>query len=419
MRRAADPGPAVIRNLRRSGSQLAIQDRVFDLDSIPGVFLIAAGKAAVRMSAVALDVLSDHVRQGIVIHRDEAYQPPRADFQSFYAGHPLPDRISLKAGSAVCSMLAETKSGDLVLCLISGGASAMMECIPPGVKLAELIDLTQRLLMSGAPINEINDVRKALSTIKGGGLLSLAAPATVAGLILSDVVGDPLQDIGSGPSVPQHVSRSKARAVLERQGLWGFAAPSIRSSLASERVAALEYPNPVNVIIACNRDLQLAAGKAASELGFIVEIHEEPIQGEARVVGESIAALPCRHVAGGGGCAHIYGGETTVTVAGEGLGGRNQELALAAALVLDGGSGITLMSLASDGVDGPTDAAGAIVDGETCARIRAGRIDPLAALAGNDSYHALGAAGALIPGGPSGTNLNDVVVLLKYGSSQV
>jgi len=420
IRRAADPGPAVRRNLHRSGSQLAIQDRIFDLESTPHLYLLAIGKAAVRMSEAALEILPDQIFKGIVVHRERAYQPPRADLLSFYAGHPLPDQISLDAGKAVASMLGETEPRDLVLCLISGGASAMVEHAPPGIELAELIELTQRLLKSGAPIEDINTVRKALSLIKGGGLLSLAAPATVAGLILSDVVGDHLPDIGSGPSVPQSVSRAEARTVLERLGLWEAAAPAIKRSLASEPVLVGGYPDPVNVIIATNRDLLLAASEAAGGLGFSVEVNEEPLQGEARAVGEQIAARACAHATKAPGTsARIYGGETIVTVIGDGLGGRNQELALAAALVLDGQSGITLMAFASDGVDGPTDAAGAIIDGKTCARMRACGIDPRSMLSRNDSYHALEAAGALIRSGPSRTNLNDVVVLLDYGSGQV
>ncbi|MGB3400417.1 MAG: DUF4147 domain-containing protein, partial [Candidatus Deferrimicrobiaceae bacterium] len=341
------------------------------------------------------------------------------DIQSFCAGHPFPDRISLEAGSAVASMLAETKPSDLVLCLISGGTSAMLEYASPGIELAELIDLNQRLLKSGAPIGDINSVRKALSLIKGGGLLSLAAPATIAGLILSDVVGDRLTDIGSGLSVPQNVSRSEARTLLEQLGLWEATAPSIKRTLTSEPILIGGYPDPINVIIASNRDLLLAASETAGELGFSVDVDEQPLLGEARAVGAQIAVRARTPPTEVHGSARIFGGETTVTVIGDGLGGRNQELALAAALVLDGQPGITLMSLASDGVDGPTDAAGAIIDGETCARIRASGIDPHSALSLNDSYHALDAAGALLRSEPSGTNLNDVVVLLKYGSGQV
>jgi glycerate 2-kinase len=420
IQRASQPGPAVRQALRRSVSTLAIQDRVYKLEATSHIFLLAVGKASVSMLEAAEEILPHDIYQGIVVHRDPTFRSARPEIQSFFAGHPLPDQASLEAGGALAEMLGKTLPQDLVLCLVSGGTSAMLEYLPPGITLPELIDLTQRLLKCGAPIKAINTVRKALSMIKGGGLLSLAAPAQVASLILSDIVGDPLEDIGSGLTVPQAVSRSDARSILERLDLWEVTAPAIKGRLSAPPAASLKYPDPLNVVIASNRNLLLAASDAAEMLGFAVDLNEAPLEGEARDVGERIARRALSRRTGlHGPSAYIYGGETTVTVTGDGLGGRNQELALAAALVIDGQPGMSLMSFASDGVDGPTDAAGAIIDGGTCDRIRARGIDPGAALLQNDSYTALEAVSALIKIGSSGTNLNDVVVLLDYGPGKI
>lgn len=416
---AADPGRAVRRSLVREGTQLRVQGHTFDLASVPHVFMLAVGKAAVGMAEAAMELLPDHIHGGIIVHRQPGYQVPGTAFQVFHAGHPLPDQASLEAGGALAVMLSHTIPGDLVLCLISGGASAMIEFTLPGIELEALQELTTGLLRSGAPIEDVNSVRKALSSIKAGGLCAMAAPAITIGLILSDVIGDPLPDIGSGLTVPHRVSRSVARDLLERLGLWETAAPSIRASLGVEPASDQAFPDPVNVLLASNWDAVQAARGTASQLGFSAEVRGLPLRGKARAAGERIADQALHPQKDRLARASIYGGETTVRVTGEGLGGRNQELALAAAIKLDGKPGIALMAYATDGVDGPTNAAGAIVDGETCSRIRAQGIDPEQALSQNDSYHALDAAGCLIRSGPTGTNLNDVAVMLEYGSGQV
>jgi hydroxypyruvate reductase len=291
----------------------------------------------------------------------------------------------------------------------------MLELPKPGLCLDELQSITHSLLRSGAPIEHVNTVRTALSQSKGGGLVRMAAPAQVVGLILSDVVGNSLEAIASGPTVTGALDAVRPRQLLKKHQLWESLPRSIRQAINTHPEPLPENPAPINIIIGSNRLLVEAAQEKASELGFDPYHVVHDLVGEAREAGETIARelLECPPE-----CCLILGGETTVRVLGEGIGGRNQELALAAAIKLDGNPRAALLSAASDGIDGPTDAAGGWVDGGAIQDAKALGIDTKQALDENDSHTLLNHLGRLIKTGPTGTNVNDLVVGLKYTNGE-
>ena len=448
---AVEPAAAVRRHVRREGDApiLRVADRRYDLSSYERVFVVGGGKAAVPMAAAIADVLGGRLTGGVVVTKyghTRGWPVSGFRFQVIEAGHPVPDENSVRGAQAVADCVARATERDLVLCLISGGGSALLTLPVPGLDLADLQALTGALLRSGATINELNTVRKHWSRIKGGNLARLAAPATLVTLVLSDVVGDPLDVIASGPTVPDPTTVADAQAVLERLRETGF---FLENPVSSPLVGVWECgsvgegvlretPKPgdpafervQHVVVGSNRLAALAAVEQARRLGFNALLLSTYIEGEAREVAKVAAALAKGVRAHGDplpppACL-VWGGETTVTIRGEGKGGRNQELALAAALALDGWPGILVMALATDGSDGPTDGAGAVVTGETAARARALGLDPRAALEANDSYpffDALGKApplsspphsqgGGLIRTGPTGTNVNDLLFIL-------
>jgi len=415
---AVEPSAAVRRHVRCDGDVLAVAGHHYHLCDYARVFVVGGGKAAVPMAAAIAAILGDRLTEGVVVTKygHTIAQSPIPDLQIIEAGHPLPDENSLRGAQAVVSLVEQATGHDLVICLISGGGSALLTLPVPGLTLADLQTLTDALLRSGATINEINAVRKHLSQIKGGHLARLAAPAALVALILSDVVGDPLDVIASGPTVPDPTTIADARAVLSRYNL---------PPLGGDRGGAFrETPKPgdpifarvQNVVVGSNRLAAQAAVEKARELGFNTLLLSTYVEGEAREVARVGAALAKGVRAHGDplpppACL-VWGGETTVTVCGEGKGGRNQELALAAALALDGWPGVLVMALATDGADGLTDAAGAVVTGETMARARALRLDPHAALEANDSYALFDMLGDLVRTGPTGTNVNDLLFIL-------
>jgi hydroxypyruvate reductase len=417
--RAADPARAVREHLRLTDKALWAGPHEIPLARPARIWLIGLGKAAPAMSAAAVEILGDRLEAGIatvarhgpqgVTDPAAAVNLPRVEWVP--AEHPTPGPGSLRAGQTAARLLAEAREGDLVVVLVSGGGSALIELPLPGIRLPDLQALTRRLLASGADISEINRVRRALSQIKAGGLARLAWPARVVALILSDVVGDRLSLVASGPTVLRGADPIAARRVLQRHGLWAGAPASVRRALTRGEPDRPPAHHPLNLLMGSNRHLVDAAAQAAAGLGFQVRIVSDRMQGEARSVGARFGARLRR--ATPGSCL-IMGGETTVTVTGPGRGGRNQELALAAALALEQAPGRAVMAWASDGVDGPTDAAGAVVDGGLSARARQRGLDPQAALAGHDSYPLLQTVGALLRTGPTGTNLNDLVVGLSY-----
>jgi glycerate 2-kinase len=418
---AADPKLAVTHNLALHGSTLTVGTHEIHIKSTTRIFLVAAGKASAAMSLAALDVLGARIVKGVatVPPGSRAHLP--SHISSINAGHPLPDEGSLKAGLAAKSMLAETKPDDLVLTLISGGGSAMLEHPVSGVGLDDLRAINNLLLRSGAPIESTNTVRRALSLIKAGGLVRMASPARVVSLIMSDVVGDRLSVIASGPTVLWRRSGRKTKVaptiplspidILKHYNIWASAPENVRFALSQPSATPPRARRPINILIGCNRFVVEAAAARAASLGFKQRLITTRMRGEARDVGLRYGMTLRR--AKGPACL-LMGGETTVTVRGEGKGGRNQELALAAALALENTSDVAVMSMATDGIDGPTDAAGAIITGATVPAARVLGINPERSLEQNDAYPLLEAIDSLLIIGPTGTNLNDVVVGLTY-----
>ena len=409
---AVNPQAAVGRHLRRDDHQLLVAGQVYDLRDYEHVFVIAAGKAAVPMTAAVADILGEWMTRGVAVTKHghaEGWSCPRVNV--IEAGHPVPDDHSVRGARAVAELAEQARESDLVVCLLSGGGSALLTRPVPGVTLDDLQRMTDELLRSGATINEINAVRKHCSGIKGGHLARLVSPAPLVALILSDVIGDPLDVIASGPTVPDSTTVADARAVLERHGMadGGF----LRET---PKPGDVIFDRVQNVVVGSNRLGTRAAAERARSLGFNTLSLGSYVEGEAREVGKVAAALAKSVRADGDpleppACV-VWGGETTVTVRGEGKGGRNQELALAAALALDGWPGIFVMALATDGTDGPTDAAGATVTGETVEQARELGLDARGALEANDSYRFFDALGDLIRTGPTGTNVNDLLFIL-------
>lgn len=403
-----------------ASTSLALGD--LDLPTVVGgrVAVLAVGKAAFGMTEAAVDWLGDRVRAPdvLLVTHDEAMAS--GESRVLRSGHPLPDERGLAAAREIERRAGALGANDLALFLISGGASALLPAPPAGIALADKLEVTRQLLRGAATIHELNAVRKHLSTTKGGGLARQLRPAAVATLALSDVIDDDLSVIGSGPTAPDPSTFADARAVLERCGVLETCPESVRERFeAGARGEVEETPKPgdpifaeaVYRIVGCNRT---SVRTMAAACGKGVEVGPEPLEGEARKVGATLA----RRLATSSTRAWVAGGETTVTVRGAGKGGRNQELALSFALEAAKGplanrSDWVFLAAGTDGRDGPTDAAGGIVDAATVSRIRTAGVDPVAAMEDNDSYGALDAAGALLRTGATGTNVADVTVFLS------
>jgi glycerate 2-kinase len=392
-----------------------------DLSGIERVIVLGCGKAAASMARATESVLGDRIARGFVVVKDGHTLATRT-VELAEAGHPVPDRRGQAAAERVLALARSAGARDLVIFLISGGGSALMPAPPPPLTLEEKQDVTRRLLAAGASINELNAVRKHLSLLKGGQLARAAAPARVLTLLLSDVIGDPLDVIASGPTAPDPTTFADALDVLARRAVRDRVAPGVIERLtAGARGEIAETPKPgdpifagvTHVIVGNNRLVVDAAAAAAERVGCAPRIATTALEGEAREAAramvEQARSLPA------GSCL-IAGGETTVTVKGAGRGGRCQEFALAAAVALEGRDDLVVLAAGTDGTDGPTDAAGALVDGETLARGRAASLDPDQALADNDAHTFLAATGDLIVSGPTNTNLLDLYVVLRLPS---
>ena len=375
---------------------------------LPGnVYIVAVGKAAYSMTKAA----SEHVsyKKGIVITKYGHVKGELDRIECFEAGHPVLDENSVKATEKVMELVAGLNAEDTVLFLLSGGGSALFE--KPLVDLAELQDITGQFLACGADINEINTIRKRLSGVKGGRFAELVAPARVYSIILSDIVGDPLDMIASGPTVPDSSTCEMAKDIVRKYG--------ISLSAEAEKLLAAETPkevtNATNVVIGSVKELCRAAGKCCESLGYQVVFLTDRAGGEAREVGRMLGEIAFSHACDGEKTAFIMGGETVVHLKGNGLGGRNQEIACCAAKAVSGLGNVAVFSVGSDGTDGPTDAAGGYVDGDTMksladAGISLARFNQM--LEDNDCYHILDACDGLIKTGPTGTNVNDFSVAL-------
>ncbi|RPI48222.1 MAG: glycerate kinase, partial [Chloroflexi bacterium] len=428
------PGAAVRRQVqlvheRDEGGRLSIGGQVYDLGAVERTWVVGGGKAATAMAGALASLLGEHLAGGLVVTR-YGYADPGIDtgpIEAVEAGHPLPDGAGVAATRRLADLLRRATDRDLVLVVLSGGASALLTLPAEGLGLDDLVQATELLLRSGATISELNAVRKHLSQIKGGGLARLAAPAPVAALVLSDVVGDRLDVIASGPTSPDATTFADAWAVVERYGLVErlprAVVAHLRAGLEGGPAETLKpgealFQRVQNVIVGSNRLAAEAAVEAARRLGFNALLLSTFVEGEAREVGRVAAALAREVVTHGRPVPRpaclVWGGETTVTVRGQGKGGRNQELALAAALALEDLPGVVLLALGTDGIDGPTDAAGAVAGGLTVARARALGLDPRAYLANNDAYSFFDALGDLLRTGPTGTNVNDLLFIWVY-----
>ena len=371
----------------------------------PGrVLLVAAGKAAWQMARAAVEALGP-VDAGVVVTKYGHVQGQLPGVICYEAGHPVPDENSFRATQAALDLVAGAKETDTVLFLLSGGGSALFE--KPLIPGGELQDITQQLLACGAGIVEMNTIRKRLSAVKGGRFALACAPARVYSIVLSDILGDPLDMIASGPAVPDRSTCAQAQAIAETYGL--RLSGAARACLQQETPKALD--NVETHITGSVRELCAAAAAACGQLGYQPVLLTDHLDCEAREAGRFLADIARTHAGRGQATAYLAGGETVVRLTGHGLGGRNQELALAAAPGL-AGLPAAVFSVGSDGTDGPTDAAGGYVDGDTAAALAARGLDAGAVLADNDAYHALQAVDGLIVTGPTGTNVNDVAVVL-------
>lgn len=367
--------------------------------------VVAIGKAAWQMAAAACDTLGERIDRGVVVTKYGHLRGELTRLALYEAGHPVPDENSCRAAQAALDCVSGLTREDRVLFLVSGGGSALFE--KPLIAPEELADITRQLLACGADITEINTLRKRFSAVKGGRFAQRCAPARVLSILLSDVLGDPPDMIASGPAYPDSTTCAQAMEIAERYGL--------RLSDDARRCLSMETPKALsNVetrITGSVRQLCASAERVCAALGYEPVFLTDRLSCEAREAGAFLAAI-ARSQAGRGRRAFILGGETVVHLTGDGLGGRNQELALSAARGMDGLTGALLFSVGSDGTDGPTDAAGGWVDGNTAAALREKGIDIEQVLARNDAYHALQACGGLITTGPTGTNVNDLTVLL-------
>jgi len=428
---AADPYRATRERLALQGEKLWIGDLAYDLSATRRVRVVGMGKAGQAMGQAGVDVLGDRVQDGVIVvkHLGTGSQPGSeariGTVRLRVGGHPVPSVASVTGAQRVLECLRDGTAQDLVICLISGGGSALLAAPAQGISLEDLQTFTSALLACGATIQEFNCLRKHLDTIKGGGLARTASPAQVVSLILSDVIGSPLDVIASGPAEPDPSTYAEAWEIVEKYGLASRLPASIeavlRAGLAGERRETPKPGDPIfdrcrSILVGSNVQAARAGLAQAAALGLHTLLLTTYLQGEARQAGQVLAAVARQAAASGEPLPRpaclIAGGETTVTLRqSAGSGGRNQELALGALPDLAGVQGAWLVTLATDGEDGPTDAAGAVVGDGSLRRAQLAGLDPTAYLYANDSYTFFAALGDLLRPGPSGTNVNDLAFL--------
>ena len=380
--------------------------RALEGQFFPGkVILVAAGKAGWQMAKTAWECLGDRIDRGIVITKYDHVKAPIGNLICLEAGHPVPDENSFAATRQALEMVSNLSEQDTVLFLLSGGGSALFE--DPLIPGEELQDITRQLLACGADITQMNTIRKRLSRVKGGRFALACAPAQVYTIVLSDIVGDPLDMIASGPAYPDSSTCQQALRIVEDYGL--------RLTEQAMALLAQETPKKLDNVVTCItgsvRQLVAAAAESCKALGYEPVILSDSLECQAREAGVMLSDMIASHPAPARPMAFLAGGETVVKLTGHGKGGRNQELALSAAPAIAGRSAC-VFSVGSDGTDGPTDAAGGYVDGDTAATLAAQGVNIAAVLQDNDAYHALQRCDGLIITGPTGTNVNDVAVAL-------
>lgn len=423
---AVEPRGAVLRALTLDGGILRAGEFSCDLAAVERILVVGAGKAAAGMAAAVEEVLGGRIESGLVVVKDGHTGPPGRITQ-VEAAHPLPDERGASAAARILELVGGADAKTLVLCLLSGGASALLVAPARGITLEDKIRTTDLLLASGADIAEVNTVRKHLSAVKGGQLAAQVRPARLLTLALSDVIGDRLDVIGSGPTFPDGSTFSDAREALGRRGLLSRLPPAVRIHLERGALSIIpETPKPGDplfdgvghCIVGSNRIALDAAAASARAQGYDTVVLSAEVQGDvraaARWLGGEVRRVVQNLPAGARPVCLLCGGETTVTVTGSGLGGRNMEFALALALEIEDLGGVDFLSAGTDGTDGPTDAAGAFADGGTARLARGAGLDPAASLRDNDSYRFFDELGRrtgsspLLVTGPTGTNVMDI-----------
>ncbi len=422
--KAVDPITAVKKHVVLRDGRLIIGNRIYELSFMGEICVFGAGKASAAMASAVEDILGDRLNSGLV-NTKYGHGIPLHTVHVNEAGHPVPDEAGFKGAQQIVHILEKTGEGDLVIFLISGGGSALLPYPADGITLEDKQEVTRVLLTVGASIHEINALRKHLSRVKGGRLARLAYPSTLVSLILSDVIGDDLDSIASGPTVPDYSTFSDCLRIVDKYGLKEKMPPAVMEIFnKGVRGQIGETPKPgdtafertQNLIIGSNIQALLAAEKKAAELGYNALILSSSVEGETREVAKVHTAIakeilstdnPVERPA----CL-ISGGETTVTIRGKGLGGRNLEFVLAASIEIEGLKEVVVLSAGTDGTDGPTDAAGAVADGTSVSRAREKGLDPFHYLCDNDSYHFFEALDDLIITGPTRTNVMDVRIVL-------
>lgn len=422
---AVDPVAAVQNAVVRQGDTLSVDGVAYNLRQYEHIYVLGAGKAGATMAQGLADVLQDRLTAGAITVKYDHLAPVPNAVTLHEAGHPIPDAAGVHGAEAIMRLAQQTGANDLVFCLLSGGGSALSPAPSDGITLEEKQQFTALLLACGASIDEINTLRKHLSRLKGGQLARLVAPARLITLVLSDVVGDRLDVIASGPTVPDASTFADGLAIVARYRLMDQLPPSIRDHLQrgldghepeTPKAGEAVFAHHQTVLIGNNRKALQAAGQHALELGYATLLLSSSVQGEAREIARMHAAIA--HEIHHSGlplpppvCV-LAGGETTVTLRGDGKGGRNQEFALAAAMDIAGLESVVILSGGTDGTDGPTDVAGAVADGATIARAQALGLNPDDVLERNDSYPFFAALDDLLYTGPTGTNVMDIYLLL-------
>ena len=404
---AALPTPRIHAFVRSDTTHVWIGEEMF---TPTRVILIAVGKAAPAMAAAASTQLGHHLSHGLVIYKDDDGSPRIPQLSYIQAGHPIPDRRSIEAGRQARALVQNTTVNDLILVLISGGGSALMVDLPDTVPLSEMQQLTHTLLRGGADINDINTVRRRIDRIKGGGLAQAAGITPLRTLVISDVLGNPPETIASGPTVPNPDTPNAAWAVIERYHIADQLSPALIATLTApmEQISNL---SPLSIIGDITQSIN-AATTTAQVLGYTTIVGNTALTGDARTVGLALGEMVSSYHSVDTPHCIIAGGETTITLTGHGKGGRNQELALAAAQAIAGHSNIIVAAYATDGGDGPTNAAGAVATGSTMVRAHQVGLNLANTLNHNDSYAWWGALGDLLMPGATGTNVNDLFVAL-------
>ena len=422
--RSVDPEAALFRHAKIEDDTLLISERRLKLLDYDRILVVGAGKANAPMAKALESILGRRISDGLIVVKD-GHGLPLKHIRVSEASHPVPDQRGITGTDTMLSLIKNAGERDLVICLISGGGSALLVAPVDGVSLADKQEVTRLLLACGATIHEINTVRKHLSRVKGGGLARFAHPATIISLILSDVVGDNLDVIASGPTVPDSSTFRQAELVFRGYGIWDRVPASVKEHIEkglNDKIPETPKPgdssfqNDSWVLVGTNLLALKAASKEAEQQGYKPVILSAMMEGETRDVARVHAAIAKEAVVSGNPVSPpvciLSGGETTVTLQGDGQGGRNQEFALAAAIALEGQKHVVVLSGGTDGTDGPTDAAGAIADGNTVDRARKKGLDPLDHLGRNDAYPFFQSLSDLVITGPTRTNVMDVRIML-------